>query len=113
MTDLSRKPFYRALDVEIGDGNAISCHIIGANYLKRQLLIFHTTCGTVAEQRISQATREAGIVIRGTIELIVDGDAQTLRNGDGFYFDSCLPHRYRNVGNEPYEIISALTPPTY
>lgn len=115
-TEMTHTPFYRASDfVEIGDGNAISYRMLGANHPNRQLLICHETygVGAGADQPITHAAQEAGIVIRGEIELMVDGDIQILRKGDGFYFDSRLPHRYRNVGSEPCEIISALTPPTY
>lgn len=109
-------PFYRKADfVEIGDGNAISYRMIGARFPNRQLLMCHETYGPGAggTQPITHAAQEAGMIIRGAIELTVDGETQILRKGDGFYFDSRLPHRYRNIGNDPCEIVSALTPPTY
>lgn len=115
-SETSITPFYRASDfVEIGDGNAISYRMIGANYPNRQLLVCHETygVGAGAAQPITHAAQEAGMVIRGEIELTVDGAVKILRKGDGFYFDSRLPHRYRNIGREPCEIVSALTPPTY
>jgi mannose-6-phosphate isomerase-like protein (cupin superfamily) len=33
--------------------------------------------------------------------------------GDAYYFSSATPHRFRNVGREVCEIISASTPPTF
>ena len=36
-----------------------------------------------------------------------------LKQGDGYYFDSRLPHRFRNLSKEPCEVLSACTPPTY
>ena len=33
--------------------------------------------------------------------------------GDGYYFDSTLPHRFRNLGEEECEIVSVCTPPTF
>jgi len=115
-SELSYRPFYRASDfVEIGDGNKISYRMLGLNHPNRQLLVCHEAygVGAGAEQPITHAAQEAGVIIKGEIELMVDGEAQILRRGDGFYFDSRLPHRYRNVGNESCEIISAVTPPTY
>ncbi|MFO1234094.1 MAG: cupin domain-containing protein [Rivihabitans pingtungensis] len=48
--------------------------------------------------------------MRGTIELTIDGQANILSAGDGYYFPSTLPHRFRNIGPEEAEIISANTP---
>jgi mannose-6-phosphate isomerase-like protein (cupin superfamily) len=33
--------------------------------------------------------------------------------GDAYYFESRHPHQFRCVGNEPCEVISACTPPTF
>jgi len=55
---------------------------------------------------------EAGVVIRGRIELTVGGAARVLEAGEAYYFASQLPHRFRNVWREACEIISACTPPT-
>jgi mannose-6-phosphate isomerase-like protein (cupin superfamily) len=33
--------------------------------------------------------------------------------GDAYYFESRLPHRFRNVGSVPCEIVSANSPPTF
>ena len=33
--------------------------------------------------------------------------------GDGYLFDSRLPHRFRNASGAPCEIVSACTPPTF
>ena len=76
-------------------------------------ILLGTIPGAGGTQPITHAAQEAGMIIRGAIELTVDGETQILRKGDGFYFDSRLPHRYRNIGNDPCEIVSALTPPTY
>jgi transcriptional regulator with XRE-family HTH domain len=56
---------------------------------------------------------EAGVVIRGRLELWVDGRTVTLEAGDSFGFQSALPHRYRNPGSEETEVIWAITPPSY
>jgi transcriptional regulator with XRE-family HTH domain len=56
---------------------------------------------------------EAGIVLRGQLELWVDGKVFLLEAGDSFGFSSSLPHRYRNPGSEEAEVIWAITPPSY
>jgi transcriptional regulator with XRE-family HTH domain len=56
---------------------------------------------------------EAGVVIRGKLELWVDGKVFLLEAGDSFGFPSTLKHRYRNPDTEEAEVIWAITPPSY
>jgi quercetin dioxygenase-like cupin family protein len=62
---------------------------------------------------LSHKGEEGGVVIAGRIELTVGGQARILETGDAYYFASAVPHRFRNVSEEPCEIISASTPPTF
>jgi mannose-6-phosphate isomerase-like protein (cupin superfamily) len=62
---------------------------------------------------LSHAGEEGGVVIKGRIELTVGGATRVLAAGEAYYFASQLPHRFRNVGRETCEIISACTPPTF
>jgi transcriptional regulator with XRE-family HTH domain len=65
------------------------------------------------EEPYTHAGEEAGVVIRGRLELWVDGKSFLLEAGDSFGFPSSLPHRYRNPGTEEAEVIWAITPPSY
>ena len=56
---------------------------------------------------------EAGFIIRGKLELWVDGKSFVLEAGDSFGFSSSLPHRYRNPGPDEAEVIWAITPPSF
>ena len=56
---------------------------------------------------------ECGLVVRGTIELTVDGQISILNAGDGYYFPTTQPHRFRNIGADEAEIISANTPANF
>jgi transcriptional regulator with XRE-family HTH domain len=56
---------------------------------------------------------EAGVVLRGQLELWVDGKTVLLEAGDSFGFQSSLPHHYRNPGTDEAEVIWAVTPPSY
>jgi len=61
---------------------------------------------------LSHAGEEGGIIIAGELELTVAGNTWTLGVGDGYYFDSRLPHRFRNTGTVPARLVSANTPPS-
>ncbi|WP_102110233.1 cupin domain-containing protein [Oceaniglobus roseus] len=83
---------------------------------RHALQILHETYppgADTGEKLMAHESEEAGIVVRGEVEVTVDGQTRTLGPGDGYLFDSRLPHRFRNTGSEPCEIISACTPPTF
>ena len=82
----------------------------------RQLTLLHERYAVGAatgEEMHAHRGEEAGVVIRGRIELTVGGAARVLGPGEAYYFASQLPHRFRNVGREACEIISACTPATF
>ncbi len=109
-------PFYRAAElVEIGKVDAISYRMIGMNHPNRQLLMLQETYAVGADtgEAFSHAAQEAGMVTAGAVELTVAEQTRVLRAGDAYYFDSRLPHRFRNASEGCSQILSAITPPTY
>lgn len=56
---------------------------------------------------------EAGVVLKGTLELWIGEQHFTLDEGDSFSFASSTPHRYRNPGSTQTELIWVVTPPSY
>jgi len=62
---------------------------------------------------LSHEAEEAGIVVEGVIEVTVGEQMRVLNPGDGYIFDSRLPHRFRNIGHTVCIVISACTPPTF
>lgn len=60
---------------------------------------------------LEHASHEGGIVISGELEITVGDQVQVLRAGDAYLFDSRIPHRFRNIGTEICEVVSACTPP--
>jgi transcriptional regulator with XRE-family HTH domain/quercetin dioxygenase-like cupin family protein len=45
--------------------------------------------------------REYGLVLSGKLEVTVQFDTYVLEAGDSISFDSTIPHRLRNIGDEP------------
>ncbi|NDV88574.1 cupin domain-containing protein [Aurantimonas aggregata] len=109
-------PFYQSADlVEIGNPKSISYRMIGVNHPNRDILILHERYvpGADTGEAFAHPAHEGGMVIAGSVELTVGGATRTLQTGDGYYFDSRERHRFRNTGDEPAEIVSAISPPTY
>lgn len=108
--------FYEADNfVEIGNPHSISYRMLGVSYPQRQLMVLHERYvqGAHSGAAYCHDAQEAGIVTKGAIELKVGNEVKVLRVGDGYYFDSHIPHSFRNVAKGVSEIISAITPPTY
>lgn len=107
--------FYSAEELpDMGSGD-IAFRLVGAERTERAMNMLHETYppgGDTGEEMLVHAGEEAGVVVRGEIELTVSGETRTLTTGDAYYFYSRLPHRFRNTGSEPCEIISANTPPS-
>lgn len=109
-------PFYAAADLaEIGRPGRVSQRVVGLNHPNRRLMLLHETFapGAQAEAVAGHIAEEAGVVTRGAIALTVAGETRVLCQGDAYYFDSRLPHQFRNADAGESEIVSAVTPPTY
>ncbi|MBV8051922.1 MAG: cupin domain-containing protein [Acidobacteriaceae bacterium] len=52
-------------------------------------------------------------VLRGKLQISVEGKLHQLRAGDSFYFESSSPHHWSNPGNSEAVILWVNTPPTF
>lgn len=114
--EIPHSPFYRFEDLaEIGRADGISYRMVGINHPNRHLLMLYESYAPGADtgKAFSHTAQEAGVVIKGAVEVTVGTEARTLEAGDAYYFDSQTPHRFRNAADTPAEIVSAITPPTY
>ncbi|GGE12666.1 XRE family transcriptional regulator [Aureimonas endophytica] len=113
---IPHSPFYRAEELtEIGRADGISYRMIGINHPNRQLLMLRETYrpGADTGEAFSHKAQEAGIVTKGAVEVSVGTETRLLAEGDAYYFSSEMPHRFRNIGRDTAELVSAITPPTY
>jgi transcriptional regulator with XRE-family HTH domain len=56
---------------------------------------------------------ECALVLSGRVAITVGDVEYELDEGDSIYYDSGLPHKARAVGDQPAEIVSAITPPNF
>jgi transcriptional regulator with XRE-family HTH domain len=112
----STRYFYRVEDMtEIGRGR-ISYRQLGDHTQKRALQILKETYSPGADSGripLTHEGEEGGVVITGRLEVTVGSQRRILTAGQGYMFDSVLPHRFRNVGSGPCEVVSACFPPTF
>ena len=114
--ELPQRVFFRAEElIEIADGG-VSFRQVGSNLSQRAIQLlkecYQPGAGT-GKHAITHEGEECGIVLTGRLEVTVGEESALLRAGDAYYFNSHQPHSFRNPGNEPCELISACTPPSF
>ncbi|WDD94626.1 cupin domain-containing protein [Burkholderia sp. FERM BP-3421] len=97
--------------------DAIRLYLAGAANRDRTIGIMREVYEPLADtgpDMLQHAGHEGGVVVSGAIELTVAGTTWRLDPGDSYYFESRLPHRFRNPSAEHRcEIVSANSPPTF
>lgn len=95
---------------------SVELRLVGSRLAKRSMSILHERYAANAdtgEEMLTHAGEEGGVIVKGKIELTVGGESRILGPGDAYYFKSSLPHRFRNLGRDECEIVSASSPPTF
>lgn len=88
--------------LQVGDARAHNLQILHE---------FYAPGADTGPSTLEHVSHEGGVVIAGEIELTIEDEVRILKTGDAYLFDSRRPHRFRNVGDRPAELISACTPP--
>jgi transcriptional regulator with XRE-family HTH domain len=64
-------------------------------------------------QVISHIGAECGFVLQGQLTVVLGNEEFVLDEGDSINFNSSIPHRFINTGNEKSISIWAMTPPSF
>lgn len=87
---------------QVGDARAHNLQVLYERYAPGA-----DTGDTMLEHK----AHEGGIVVAGELEITVGSQKKVLKKGDGYLFDSRLPHRFRNISKRDATVVSACTPP--
>lgn len=108
--------FFRDRELtEIGKGG-ISYLQLGKNMVGRSIQILketYTPGSDTGKVKLVHSGEEGGVIVSGRLEVTVDDQRRILGPGDAYYFASCRPHRFRCIGGEPCEVVSACSPPSF
>jgi transcriptional regulator with XRE-family HTH domain len=110
----SDTPDHFVYKVDGSDG--IQYFMIGSGRPGRQMCIMREIMAPgsdTGKEMLQHEGEEAGVVVRGALELTVGDTVKILGPGEGYYFESSRPHRFRNAGDDELVIVSASTPPTF
>ena len=75
--------------------------------------LFSIAPGAGSGESYSHEGEEFLFVLRGALEISLQGQTHQLRAGDSFYFESATPHTWRNFGKTETVILWVNTPPTF
>jgi len=108
--------FFRSGELtEIADGD-VSFMQVGANLHNKSVQMikerYQPGAGT-GRHALTHKGEECGIVLSGRLKVTVGEQTAILRAGEAYYFKSNQPHNFHNPGNEPCELITACSPPTF
>ncbi len=107
--------FYRKSDlVRLTEGK-VKFFVIAAERTDKTVQMMHEIYepgGDTGAEMLTHEGEESGIVLEGEVELTVGDQSRVLGQGDAYYFESTIPHRFRNVSSKKQAvIISACSPP--
>jgi transcriptional regulator with XRE-family HTH domain len=94
--------------------NGVRQRLVGGSLALRTMSILHESYAPGADSGelvVAPPGERGGVIVRGVVELNVGGETRALGAGDAYYFRNSLPHRFRNVGREECEMVSASAPP--
>lgn len=98
--------------IETQSGVRIELLSIGARQLESQ--IFRVPPGAGSDGAYSHQGEEFIYMMSGTLEIWLDElQYHTLREGDSFWFESSIGHRWYNPSNEEAVLLWINTPPTF
>ncbi|PCI34525.1 MAG: aldehyde dehydrogenase [Alphaproteobacteria bacterium] len=108
--------FFAAEDLlEIGD-RGVSFRQVGAARKSKAIQLLHEKYqpgATTGKTTLTHEGEECGLILKGHLQIEVGDQKKILGPGDAYYFDSQQPHRFKNIGSEECELVTACTPPTF
>lgn len=106
--------YYRKSDlVRLTEGK-VKFIVVAAERADKTVQMLHEIYepgGDTGSEMLTHAGEESGIILEGEIELTVGDQRRVLGPGDAYYFESTIPHRFRNLSKKQAVIISACSPP--
>lgn len=116
LSESKPSPFFEGDSLPNLGNEKIEFCLVGSGVKERNMCIMreryqpHSDTGV---EMLRHEGQEGGVVVRGELELTVGEETRVLKAGDAYYFDSSLPHRFRNLSDEICEVVSANSPPTF
>ncbi|HMK35174.1 MAG TPA: XRE family transcriptional regulator [Desulfomonilaceae bacterium] len=85
------------------------------NHKNKRMHPFFTTIepGGGSHGLYSHVGEEFGIVLKGELEIDLDGTIHVVKQNESFYYNSSQPHSWTNPCNEETVVVWVISPPTF
>jgi transcriptional regulator with XRE-family HTH domain len=106
-----RKKERKRMTLEGGD---IEFELLSSNLQKKSMeaLVIKIKKDHLSPEKIHNG-EEVGLVIKGKINVRLDGVDHILDEGDSIYFSSSIPHSIKNIGDSESILFWVMTPPNF
>lgn len=97
-------------------GSPVSYDLLSPDLNRRMEVLFlkAENGATSGEEPIVDPPGEKfGLVLKGSIEVLVGENTYSLKEGDSIYFPCHLPHSWKVTGNPHVELVWVMTPPSF
>lgn len=106
--------FYDADELQVISRGKADLRVLGSERRDKRLQMFfeHYEPGAgTGDEPVMHDGETAAMVIQGTVEVEVDGEARRISSGGGYQVFNGQAYRLRNVGAEVAVVVCACTPP--
>ena len=107
--------FFRAEEMPDVSTGPIQYRLLAAGNSQREMSMLYEIYPPgedTGPELLTHNGEEGGIIVSGKLEVTVGGEVAVLGPGDGYYFSSRRPHRFRNPGDVDCILVTANSPPS-
>lgn len=97
--------------LEAGDGVRMELLAWGNTVMEPHL--FRVAPGAGSGESYTHVGEEFLYILSGELEIYVRNEEYRLKEGDSFYFESAVPHKWKNPGLSETRVLWVNTPPTF
>ncbi len=97
----------------LGAGPGVRMELLATGDTVMEPHLFRIAPGRSSGDAYTHEGEEFLFVLRGELEISLEGRRYRLQAGDSLYFDSTTPHRWVNPGKRNAEILWINTPPSF
>lgn len=94
-------------------GPGVQMELLASGKITMEPHLFRVAAGAGSGESYAHEGEEFLYILRGRLNIKLDGEEYQLRSGDSFYFSSKMQHHWSNPGKTETLILWINTPPTF
>lgn len=97
----------------LGAGGGVKMELLAWGNKVMEPHLFRVAPGAGSGEPYTHVGEEFLFVLKGELQIFLRGQEYSLKAGDSFYFESTVPHRWKNPGRVETSLLWVNTPPTF